>query len=213
MNWTDLKTIIETLYPQYVGAGSLIEPTSGSPTNLAILLDLVHNRIANYPYEWPFLKVTSTFTLTGATSYNLATLFPDLRSVYQIYGINTNQDEQYLSNKDGNIFPITNAYTLKDKTLYFTGNAPTSGTATIQYKSKWMVKNAAGSRKKYFEDDDDVTILDDENVLVFGVGTFVNWAADDASQERRKEVKEWFLEAWNNLLLHPEQTNQVNSML
>lgn len=211
--WTDLKSIVISLYGQYVGSGNLIETDAGSPSQLALIFDLVHNRIVNYPFELPCLKVTSTITLTGASSYDLSVLFPDLKSVYQIYGINANQESGYLSNYEGNIVPMDNAYTIKGKTLYFTGTAPATGTAYIQYKSKWMVKTAAGVRQKYFLNDDDVTVLDDENLLVFGAGQFINWQSDDAAKERRKEVKEWFNEAWNSLILHPEQTNQINSLL
>ena len=211
MDWATLKTLISTIYGQYVGAGNLIEDSSGSPTHLALLLDLVHNRIAGYPNEWPFLKEQYTLTLTGATSYNLATLFPSLKSVYQIY--DTNNQQEMLSNYDANIIPIQDGYTIKDKTLTFTGNPPTSGTFTIQGKSKWMVKDSAGTRKQYFTDDTNVTVLDDINVLAFGVGQFVAWTSDDTAKEKRAEVGIWFKEAFANLLLTQEQTRQVNSML
>jgi len=185
MEYGDIKTIVQTMYGQYVGAGKLIEDTSGSPTALAVLFDLVHNRISNYPREWEFLKETGTLTLTGASSYNLVTTFPSLKSVYQIYGISTNQDSSYLPNYEANILPIDNSHSLRNKTLIFTGNAPQSGTATIQYKSKYMVKNAAGTRIQYFTKDTDTTVLDDVNLLIFGIGEYIDWKADSKSQERR----------------------------
>jgi len=214
MIYSEIKTVIQTIYSQYIGSGNIIESDSGSPTALALLLDLVNNRVLSYPYEWPFLKITGTLTLTGATSYDLTTLFPDLKSVYQLYGLNDYEEYDYLSNKDANISSNNRGYTIKGKTLYFSGNAPTSGTFNIQYKSKYMVETSAGVRQQYFLNDDDVSVLDsdDVNVLIFGLGQFVNWQIDNKDNTRRQEVSGWFKEAWSNLLLHNEQTNQLGSL-
>jgi len=214
MAWADIKTYVQVNYGQYVGNGKLIDD-SGSPSPLAILFDMVHNRISGSPQtEWPFLKETGTISLTGAASYNLATLLPGIRSVYQIYGINQNQDSTPLSNYEANITPIDSAHTLRNKTLVFTGSSP-SGTATVQYKSFYMVKDASGNRKRYFEDDTDVTVLDDAdmNVLIFGIGEYINWSSDTLSQERRDEVRAWFKEAWENMRDTNEQSHQITSML
>lgn len=213
MSWEDIKASINALYSQYVGSGNLIETDSGSPTQIAILMNLVHNRIINYPINWGFLKVTGTLTLTGASSYDLATLFPDLHSVYQIYDGTLFTEKGYVPNYEANVSPIQEAFTIKGKTLIFTGNVPTSGTLTIQYKSKYMVKTSAGVRQKYFLNNDDVTVLDDESLLVWLLGEFINWVSDDTAAQRREEVRTWSKEAFNNLVLGNENINQISSML
>lgn len=213
MTFADIKTLLSYLYGPYVGKG-FINTTSGSVTEVAYLLQLVHDRIASYPNEWEFLKETGSITLTGASTYNLRSSFADLRSVYQIYGINSNQDHPFLPNFEANITPAT-GYSLRDATLIFTGNIPGSGTMTIQYKSAYMVKSAGGTRKLNFTADDDYSVLldNDINVLIFGVGEYINWKSDVVSQERRREIKEWFKEAFTNLLLLNANTNQSISML
>lgn len=214
-SWETLQSAIQALYVQYVGSGSVIENSSGSPTVEALLMDLVHNRIVGYPYDWDFLKVTGTLTLTGASSYNLKTTFPDLKSVYQIYGIQENQDQQYLPNYEANIVPTDNGFTLKGNTLVFTGNTPSGGSATIQYKSLYMVKDSGGTRKQYFTSTSDESVLEssDMNVLLFGFGQYVNWKSDSKSKEQRDNVAVWFKEAWQNLLMENKNTSQVHSML
>lgn len=214
MTWEEIKSVVQVLYPQYVGSGKLIDDTDSgvTPSSLAILFGLVHNRISGYPYDFNCLKETGTLTLTGASSYNLRTLFPGLKSVYQIYGIDENQDQEYFGNRDGNI-TSANGYTVRGDTLIFTGYAPTSGSATLQYKSKYLVKNSSGTRQQYFLADSDYSVLDDDdvNVLLFGLGQFINWNSDSESQDRKKEVNDWFKEAFNNMVLHNKVTNQVIS--
>lgn len=213
MTWADLQTLLTYLYGPYVG-NDFINSSSGSPTELALLCQLANNRIATMPaVELECLKITSTITLTGATFYNLKTLFPDLRSVYQIYGINSNMDHPYRPNYESNVTPLE-GWTVKGKTLYFTGNAPT-GTANIQYKSQYLVESASGTRKLNFTADDDISVLDeaDINALVFGVGEFVNWRVDTASQERKAEIKLWFKEAITNLGLTNVASHQLTSMI
>ena len=217
MTWADLKTLCQTIYGQYVGSGKLIDDSNGddtTPSSLAILMNLVHNRIIAYPKEFEFLKETSTITLDGSTSYNLKTLLPSLRSVYQIYGIDQYKEHQLFGNWEGNITPI-DGYLIRGDSLVFTGTAPISGTASIQYKSRYMVKSAAGTRKQYFLKDDDYSVLDDGdiNVLIFGLVDFINWKSDTETGERKKELKDWYKEAWTNLILANKQTSQLHSML
>lgn len=212
MTWEQLKTACQTIYSQYIGNGKLIDSDSGSPTQLALLVSLVHNKIANYSQEFEFLKVDGIITLTGANSYDLGVLFPDFKSLYQVYGVYDNQEATYYPNNEANITPCE-GYTIKGKTLYFTGSFKTSGTIKIQYKSKYLVKDIAGNRKKYFEDDTDYSVLDNENLEIFGIGEFVQWKADTKAKERRDDVKVWFKEAWEELLVDNVQTKQVDSIL
>jgi len=213
MTWEQIQESIAVLYGQYVGAGGFVESSSGTPTALALLANLLHNRILNYPQNFSFLKETTTFALTGATSYDLSVLFPDYRNLYQLFDANENKSFDFAPNYDANIIPLTDGYTVKGKILTFTGSFPTSGTIGIQYKSKYMVKDSTGVRKKFFEDDSDVTVLDDENLLIWGMGEYINWSADDSAKEKRQDVRGWFKEAWTNLFLDNENINQVGSML
>lgn len=150
MTWEEIKLAIQTIYGQYVGSGKLIDDTDNgsTPSALAILVNLVHNRVVGYPAELNCLKETGTITLTGASSSNLKTLLPSLKSVYQVYGINDNQEQEPMGNLEANITPLS-GWTIKGDSLIFSGTAP-SGTATLQYKSKYMVKDSTGTRQQYF---------------------------------------------------------------
>lgn len=216
MTWEQIKEVIQVMYGQYVGGGKLIDDTDNgsTPSALASLINLVNNRIASYPIEFNFLKETGTITFTGSTSYNLRTLFPGLKTVLQLYGIDQYKEHEYFGNLEANITPL-DGWTVRGDSLICTGTAPTSGTGTIQYKSKYMVKNSAGTRQQFFLADDDYAVLDesDINALIFGVGQFINWNSDSETQDRKKEIADWFKEAWNNLVLCNKQTSQLHSLL
>ena len=210
--WSDIKTVCQTIYSRYVNKG-FIEMSSGSPTELAILVDLVHGQILDQPFEWDFLKEIGTITATGATTYDLKTLFPDFHSIYQVFGINDNQDHPFSPNYEANIVPA-DSWTIRGNTLVFTGNAPSSGTFKIQYKSKYLVKNSAGTRKQYLEDDADYSVVSSRNVLIYGVGEFVEWKADEASDRKQNFVHDKFVVALNNLLLSGNTaTRQTKNVL
>lgn len=213
--YATLKTVFQTIYGAYVGAGNFIESDSGTPTELAILLNLVHNRIMSAPNKWPFAIETADITATGSTTYDLNTLLPGFRSIHQVYGIDTNAESEYFGNSQANITD-REGWTIKNGQLIFTGTTPTSGTTfKVQYQSSYMVKDSSGVRKQYFTADDDVSVLNvaDENVLFFGVGEFVQWKTDEVSRDKRREVKLWFSEAWENLRLRREVDVPVKSML
>jgi len=133
--------------------------------------------------------------------------------VRQLYGINSYQDHTVFDNPEANITPL-DGWTVRGNNLVFTGTAP-SGTATIQYKSGYMVKETGGTRQKYFLAESDYTVLDDDdvNLLICGVGEYINWNSDSESQDRRKEVKEWFREAWENLMFNNPISRSVSSLL
>jgi len=215
MTWEEIKLALTTIYSQYIGNGKIIDDTDNgsTPSALAILVNLVNNRISSYPYEFNSLKETYTLTLTGATTYDLKTLVPGLKTIFQIYGINEHQEHEYLDNSQSNITD-GDGWTIRGNTLIFTGSAPT-GTATIQYKSKYLVKNTSGVRQQYFLANTDYSCLDsdDVNVLIFGVGQFINWKSDSESQDRRKEVMDWYKEAINNMVLNNKVTRQITSLL
>lgn len=211
----ELKTMAKTLYGNSVGAGNFIESDSGSPSQLAMFFHFIHSRIVGYPHTFPFCKIIGTITSTGATEYNLGTLFPDFLSLYQVFEIDENQEHTHFGNSDGNTTTV-DGWHLRNKMLIFTGTPPASGsTFKIQYKSQYLVESSAGVRKEFFEDEDDVSVLDiaDVNVLIFGIGSYVNWNTDEVSKEKRLETKDWFQEAWTNLLLRGDVDKPVSSLL
>ena len=210
--WSDIKTICQTIYARYVNKG-FIEMLSGNPTELAILIDLIHGQILDQPFEWNFCKEIGTITATGATTYDLATLFPDFHSIYQVYGINDNQDHPFAPNYEANIVPA-DGWSIRGNTLVFTGTAPASGTFKIQYKSKYLVKSAAGVRQQYLTDDTDYSVVPSRNLLIYGVGEHVEWKADEASDRKQQFVNKKFEVALNNLLLSGNiATNQTRNVL
>ena len=88
MNWEQIKLICSIIYSQYVGSGKIIDDSNGdttTPASLAIMMDLVSNSLAGYPLDFDFAQETGTITLNGSTYYDLTTLFPGIKSVYQIY--------------------------------------------------------------------------------------------------------------------------------
>lgn len=213
MIYGDIKNICANLYTSYVG-NSFIETSAGSPTEFALYLQFVNNRIASYAQDFEFCKETGSVTLTGATSYNLKTLYPDFLTMYQGYGVNQNQEHPYYPNYIANVTPAE-GFTLKGSLLIPTGNSPATGTFNFQYKSQYLVKDSQGVRKLNFTDDTDVSVLDDAdiNILIFGVGSYISWKADVASAQRKQEIKDWYQEAFNNLILRNQHTNQTHSVL
>lgn len=213
--YSTLKATAIALYGKWIAAGGVIESDSGSPTTLAIYFNFVNSMIAGYPHEWGFCKEVAEITLDGSSEYNLATLIPDYLSTYQVYGLNDYQEEPYLANDEANISASERGYTIRGSLLVPTGTPPTSGTLKVQYKSKYLVKNSAGTRKQYFEDDSDYSVLSspDDNVLTLGIGKFVNYKIDERSKSQRDENRADFKEAWNSMILRNDQTNQITSML
>lgn len=215
MTWEQIKQTIQVIYSPYVGAGKLIDDTDDglSPSQLSLLVNLVHGRISSFPIDFEFCKETGTLPLTGASSYNLATLFPGFKTIFQVYGINQYQEHQFYGNGEANITPL-DGWTMKGKTLVFTGTPPT-GTAQVQFKSSFMVKNSSGTRQQYFLAEDDVSVLDDDSVgfIIFGLGDYINWSSDTENQDRKAEVKDWFKEAMNNLVLNNGNSKSLDSML
>lgn len=217
ITFAQLKTLSGIIYGQYVGSGKLLDGDTGDPSSLALIFDLIHQRISGYPFEWNFLKVKTTWQLTGDRTYDLSVLFPDLLSTFQIFGINSNQESVPLADYDANVYPFYDSYQIYGDTLSFTGNVPLSGTvAYIQYKSMYMViDGTTGLRKRYFEADADYSVLKpgQDGVLTYGIGEFCDWLSDSKAKEQRQYVTDRFKESWNNLLLHNPQDSQVHNML
>jgi len=202
------------MYGSWVGSGTFIEDSSGSPTTLALLLDLVHAEISSYANEWEFGKETYELTLDGSTSYNLRDLIPDFLTIYQLYGINETQELSYEPNYESNI-SVIDGWTIRGDSLVFSGNVPQSGTATIQYRSQYLVKNASGVRKQYFTDDTDYSVLNpaDVGVLQFNVGKYIDWSINEKSNQKREQIERWGSQAFERMLLRNTNSRQIDSML
>lgn len=214
VTWSTIKSTLSTLYGEYFGSGGFVESEAGSPSEAAILCNLVHQQIVTIPQDFEFLKRDVTLSLTGATSYNIRTSYPDYAGTYQIYGLNNRQDEAFISNRDANIGLYNNGYTLKNGVLYWSNFLPQTGTLNLQIKSSYMVKDSSGTRKTFFSADDDVTVLPFEFVpiLYHGVGQFINWRTDEASKQRKEFVDQQFATYMENLRNNHEQTQILISM-
>lgn len=215
MEYSELKTTCQTLYGNNLGSGSFVESDAGSPSELALLFHLIHGRIIGAPKRWDFATIIGTITSTGASSYNLKTLFPGFLVLDQVFGLDANSESSYFGNMDANITPI-DGWTLRNKQLTFTGAIPPAGTIIqIQYITQYLVEDAAGTRKKYFTEEDDVSVIDDAdiNVLIMGIGELIEWKTDEVSSQKRKDTHNWFQEAWNNLFLRSPVSKPLKSML
>jgi len=213
MQYSDIKTFLSNFYSPFIET-AYIDFDSATPSEGAIYLRMVNNRIVSKPFEFEFSKEIGSIPLTGSPTINLATSYPDLLTVYQVYGVNDNQQENFLPNNIANITPVQ-GYSIRGKTLYFSENVPSSGTLHFQYKSQYMVKDASGNRKLDFAEDDDYSVLDEAhiNLLLFGFGEFVNWKSDELSAGRRKQIMDWVLEAFGDVMSTNINTNQLDSLL
>lgn len=218
MSWEQIKLTILGLFPAYVGSGKLIDDQEdgNTPSALSLLVNLVHNQISGYPVNFNCLMEKGTINLDGSLTYNLKTLFPDLKTVKQLYGLNQNQSQTFFGNKEANITPV-DGWTVIGNNLVFTGydtNGPT-GTAKLLYKSNYLVKDENGNRQRFFLTDSDYSVLDEDdiNVIIFGIGQFINWNSDSESQDRKKEVNSWYIDARNNMVLNNKNSDQVDRLL
>lgn len=213
MQYSEIKTFLSNFYSPFIET-DFIDLDSASPSELALLLRMVNNRIVGKPIEYEFAKETGSVALTGSSTINLATAYPDLLSVYQVYGITDQRQEEFLPNNIANVVPLQ-GYSIRGKILYFSGNVPSSGFINFQYKSQYMVKDANGVRKLDFTEDDDYSVLDEaySPALIYGVGEFINWKTDELSADRKKSTHDWFVEALGDLTSLNINTNQIGNLL
>ena len=217
MTWENIKAQLIILYSKYAGTNGFIETESGNPTDLAMLVDLVHQQINSNPGNPDYFKrkVGQTVTLTGATSYDLRTLFPDYMGIYQVYGINDYEEQVNVSQGTNNLLRHNESYSVTNGVLYLAEGYPSTGTLKIDYKSAYMVEDSSGNRKQFFTDVTDVSVLLPNHiwVLLLGVGQYVNWKADNASKAQRDFVHTQFAIAEQSLFLHQEQENSIGNFL
>lgn len=175
MLWSDLKTLLQNMAPAAL-RGNFVQKNSGTPTELAYYARLAHNEIAAFPHKFGWLLREYTLTLTGATTYNLKALIPDLVRVHHLPASQVGGREvPYQGIRTYNLDPSGNVRaTFMGYTLKLTGQI--TGTITIPYFSNYLVLDADGvTRKQDFVNDGDMSIVPDEhqNMLVEGVFRYI----------------------------------------
>lgn len=186
--WANIKQLISYMEPAAVAG--YVETSSGSPTELAFYARMVNAEIAANPFKHSWRLREYTLTLTGATTYNLGTLIPDLDQVLQIVGDGLpNREAQYLSPSDFN-FEIGGTWaTIKGNTLEFK-NPPSSGTLTIPYFTKWLVKTSGGVYQQDFTDGTDISIIPDTHsqILIEGIIEYIKRKAGKKEYTRTVQL-------------------------
>lgn len=186
MTWSEIKTTAQSIVPAELKG--FVNYQSGSVTELALYCRMIHNRISGHPHKCSFLLREYTLTLTGASSYNLRTLIPDLVRLYMPpHGSNVpDREVPYQGYRDYSIDTGNNTrMTLFGKTMMLTAGGVT-GTLTIPYYSSYLVESAAGTRKKDLTDDTDFSIIpnEHENVLIEGIVEFAKRKTKNPQNQR-----------------------------
>jgi len=199
--WGNIKTLLSAMSPQAMQSG-YVEGNSGVPPELTLYARASNSEIAGNPHKFSWLMREYNLTLTGATSYNLTTLVPDLMQIYQIAGDTlSNKEMPYQSPREFTMDVGGIKFTIKGRTLVFSGASPTTGTLTIPYYSNYLVLDEDGvTRKKDFENDDDILVIPDDHfmVLVEGIMRFVYRKEALGKKDAQQYVKKVYL--WDGRL-------------
>lgn len=141
-----------------------VSTDTGNPSELAVYASFALNRILGQSHKFSWQLTEYSLALTGASSYNLKTLIPDLDRILQAVGDGLpGRDGQYLSPYDFNVQVGGTVFTIKNNILEFK-NPPTSGTLIIPYFSQYAVADSDGVRKRYFEDATDFTFIPNTHI-------------------------------------------------
>ena len=170
MTFAEIQAYFLSFHPQ--AFPDFIDETSELP----LYLRMVNNQIAAYPHKFSWLLREYSLTLTGASSYNLGTLIPDLAQVYKPYGTGfAGNEPRYQSLADFNINVGGNTITMQGKTLKIQGSI-SSGTLVIPYYSNYLVVDTLGvTRKMNFTATTDISLVPDEHIpmLIEGVEEYI----------------------------------------
>lgn len=143
-------------------------------TELVQYARMTNNNVAGHPYKFSFLLKEGSISLTGATTYDLKTLIPDLSQVYLVKTTEGRTPYQRPSEYYSKDLGQT-SMTVINNVIHF-NNPPASGTLTIPYFTKYLVKDGTTHAAKLdFVEDDDYSIIPDQfsNVLVEGMMRFI----------------------------------------
>lgn len=184
MLWSEIKNLLGALKP-YAFKG-LVNTTDGTTPELALYARVTNMEIAGNPYKFSWLLREYTLTLTGASSYNLRTLIPDLGRVYQVVGDSfPGREAPVQSPREYNVDVSGSVrISIMGDTLKVTG--ATSGTLTIPYYSRYLVESSGGTRKLDFTADTDVSVIPDQHVMILveGIKRFVSDKTDEKQSMR-----------------------------
>jgi len=184
ISFGQIGSLLQSMMPA-ASAGFVSD--SGSPSELAYYLRLTNAEIAGGEHRFGFTMREYSLMLTGASTYNLATLIPDLVSLWNPQGDNVAGYEMaYRNSREYNLTRGGQEFTIVGMTLKFR-NPPTSGTLVIPYYSNYLVLDQDGTTRKLdFEDADDTSILPNHLTPLLIEGTLRYYI--------RKEKEPQFLE-------------------
>lgn len=107
-------------------------------------------RLVDSTGTYGFQETSATITLTGATSYDLGTLFPDFKQLitltYTPSGTSLPMEFEYRNLKDFEVSRDTYAYTIQGSStlrLYTPGVTSLTGTLGIDYYSRYLALNGS----------------------------------------------------------------------
>lgn len=175
MTYAEIKTLFSSMAPQAIKG--IVNSSSGSPTSeLGLYARLVHNKIAAQAHKFSWTIRSYNLTLTGADSYDLATLIPGLQMVRLVTGSDVPNGVATYA-KDVDFYRrILGSYefTIQNKVLKF-NVPPSSGTLVIPYHTYYLVKDNGGTYKLDFTADTDVSLVPEEqiNMLIEGMMEYV----------------------------------------
>lgn len=188
MTWGEIKSVVSAIAPDAVGS---LVGTSGSPSQVASFAFLVGMRVASYPHKFKCMLRNGSVTLDGSGEYDLGALLPDLQVPMQVWGQQVGGREiGYRSLPQFNVTVGGTLMTIMGKTLKVAENGVT-GTLNVPYYSNYLVLDEDGAtRKRFFENDNDQSVLYDDMMPLFTEGIM-------AYIERREKEKDWskFLES------------------
>lgn len=173
MTWSEIKQFFANFTPAQTQG--IIETTSGTPTELALYARLTNNKIAGQPHKFSWMLREYSLTLTGASSYDLKALISGFVRVRVVTGNSLpNGIASYVSDVD--LYRRTygqHTFTIQNGVLKF-DTPPTSGTLTIPYYTRYLVKTAAGVYQQDFTANDDESVIPDTHIdlLLEGIETY-----------------------------------------
>lgn len=177
MTWSEIKSYLSNMNPEsfdkYVNNN---DTGTATPSELARYARMVNYLISGYSHKFSWAIREYSLTLTGATSYNLGTLIPDLSMVYRPYGTAFGGNEpSYSKPSEFNIESGGQIFTIVGKTLKMK-NSPSSGTLTIPYYSNYLVETSGGTRQKDFLAENDVSVIPDTHtpMLLEGIQEYID---------------------------------------
>lgn len=158
---------------------------------------------------YAFQETRSTITLTGATQYDLATLFPDFKQLitltYTPSGTALPMEFEYHNLKDFEISRDTYAYTIQGTSLlrlYNPGSITLSGSIGIDYYSRYLALDGA-TLVEYPVDDDSTFAFPERYLDVLVEGMLMHaFRKDRSHREDFTDAKDAYERELTNMILN-----------